>query len=61
MRKIKKFLLDQLNIRLTRQLWVSTYIHYIGEGQEPDFSKDMANGAVAAYNNKFNKVKIKLN
>ena len=61
MRRLRRFLLDQLNIKLTRQLWVSTYVHYINEGQDQDYCKEMANIAVAAYNSKFNQVKIKLN
>ncbi len=60
MKRLKEFLLNQLNVKLTRELWVSTYVHYINEGQDQDYCKQMAGVAVATYNNKFNKVKIKL-
>ena len=61
MRRLKKFLLDQLNIKLTRKLWVSTYVYYVNEGQDKDYCKQMADVAVTAYSEKFIKVKIKLN
>jgi hypothetical protein len=61
MKRLRKFLLEQLNTKLTRELWVSTYVHYINEGMDKDYCKEMANVAVNAYNEKFIKVKIKLN
>ncbi len=45
---------------LTRELWVKVYVETSKEGQDNDTCSTFADNAVAAYNNKFNELKIKL-
>ena len=55
------FFKKKLNDRLTRELWVKVYVETMNEGHGSDFAKSSADNSVVAYNNKFVKVKIKLN